>query len=77
MSDSACKFIDLSGIFSCLELVVLNMHVEALRVAEQQSVSGDGGETGVQLMKSLRMVIRKQGADALDRRRLAKIIGER
>lgn len=56
---------------------MLNTHVEALRVAEQQSVSGDGGETGVQLMESLRMVIRKQGADALDRRRLAKIIGER
>lgn len=77
ISDSACKFIDLSETFSRPELAVLNMHVDALRAAEQQKISGDGGETGGQLMEGLRTVIRKHGAGDLDRRRLAEIIGER
>ena len=47
MSESACKFIDRSEMFSCLELAVLNMHVKALRIAEQHNVPGDGGETGI------------------------------
>ena len=76
MSESACKFIDLSEIFSCLALAVLNMHVKALRIAEQQNVPGDGGKIGIQLKESLRTVIRKQGAGGLDRCRLAKVIGE-
>lgn len=77
ISDSACKFIDLTEGFGRAELMVLGMHVDALRAVKQQSISGKGGAAGTQLMDGLRSVIRKHGDGQLDQGRLEEIISTR
>jgi hypothetical protein len=74
ISDSACKFIDLSEGFGRTELVVLNMHVDALRAVKLKSVQGDGGTIGVELMAGLREVIVRHANGGLDESLLAEII---
>lgn len=73
ISDSACKFIDLSNHFGRAELMVLNMHVDALRAVKQQNVRGDGGATGVELMEGLRTVVGRHGTGELDEARLTAL----
>lgn len=77
ISDSACKFIDLSDTFERTELMVLNMHVDALRAVKQQKMSGDGGEVGAQLLGGLQAVIRKHAEGHLDGGRLEEISAHR
>lgn len=77
ISDSACKFIDLSDSFGRTELMVLGMHVDALRAVKQQSISGKGGAIGTQLMDGLQAVILKHGEGRLDKSRLEEIIAVR
>lgn len=75
ISDSACKFIDLSDRFGRVELMVLNMHVDALRAVKQQDVRGEGGTTGIDLMNGLRAVVGRHGAGDLDEAKLEEITG--
>jgi hypothetical protein len=75
ISDSACKFIDLSDRFGRAELMVLNMHVDALRAVKQQDVRGEGGPTGIELMNGLRAVVGRHGAGDLDEAKLAENAG--
>ena len=77
ISDSACKFIDLSDGFGRTELMVLNMHVDALRAVKQKNVRGDGGQTGIELLQGLRAVIGRHGDGGLNESRLAEIIDPR
>lgn len=75
ISDSACKFIDLSEVFGRTELMVLNMHVDALRAVKVKNVRGDGGQTGVELLEGLRVVIGRHGQGGLDATKMAEITG--
>jgi hypothetical protein len=75
ISDSACKFIDLSDGFGRTELMVLGMHVDALRAVKMKSVRGDGGRIGAELMEGLRVVIGRHGDGSLDGSRLSEVTG--
>jgi hypothetical protein len=70
--DSGCKFIDLCEDFGRTELMVLNMHVDALRAVKQKDVRGQGGQTGIDLMEGLRAIVIRHREGILDESRLAE-----
>ncbi len=63
ISDSACKYIDLSETIGDTEMDVINMHIDALKAVSRASMAGDGGSIGIELMEGLRAVIRKFAGD--------------
>ena len=75
ISDSACKFIDLADGLGRTELMVLNMHVDALRAVKKMNIRGEGGQTGTELLEGLRVVINRYGEGSLHESRMAETAG--
>lgn len=67
IADSACKFIDLSGdVTDHTGMLVLSVHIDALKVVNTNNIRGDGGPVGKELISGLHAVIDRHAAGRLN-----------
>jgi chemotaxis protein histidine kinase CheA len=67
IADSACKFIDMSGgRIEAKEMLVLAVHVDALKVVNTNNIKGDGGPVGKELIAGLAAVIERHATGRLN-----------